>query len=358
MITKNRKATSLVELMCVTAIVGATISLLLPAVQEAREAARRLTCQTNLKQLGMALAAHESSFKHLPPGTLGSRNDWRVSMAEFPGWDVNENSKYYLHNHQNTSWIVHILPHFEQSSVSVRLPQICTSISSTYKEYLLQNSNGILPRRLVDDPEVKVVAKLPLSLLFCPSDNLKGEQIATSFCGSQPAFVDEFEMDGFLYFAVDYSMQGTNYAACSGASSGGFTTSLEIQQFAGVFGCRTPTKYAQITDGLSNTVAIGETLGEISAGERTSINPWLFATMCRGRSDMQWMMTESARSPGLETIGDNWFSHQAGFASKHPAGASFLFSDGSTRIISRQITLSALYQICGKSDHRVPNSSL
>jgi prepilin-type processing-associated H-X9-DG protein len=352
-----RRAFSLTELICVLAIIVATIGLLLPAVQNAREAARRVNCQSNLRQLGIALAAHESSFKYLPPGTLGSRQEWRVSMAEYPGWDINENSKYFLHNNQNTSWIVHVLPYFEQSSVSMRLPQICTSVQSTYQDYLLRSSNSVLPRRLVDDPEVKVVSNLPLPLLFCPSDNLNGEQILTTFCGSQPAFIDDFETDGFIYSTVNYSMQGTNYAACSGASSGGFTSSAEIQQFAGVFACRTPTKNAHITDGLSNTVSIGETLGEISAGTRISLNPWVFATMCRGRSDMKWMMTESARSPGLELIGDNWFNHQAGFGSKHSTGANFLFSDGSIRMISRQIEVRTLYRLCGKSDHEIQDSS-
>ena len=345
----NPMAFTLIELFCVGAIIGILIAMLLPAVQAAREASRSATCKSSMRQLGIGLASHESRFRWLPPGTLGAKSDWRVALSDQINFSSNPNSVYYLHNFQNTSWITHILPDLEMVSTYNRLPGISVSTSQTYLEYLA-TAGSSASRRLVDDAEVLTVSNMKIPLLFCPSDNMRDQGQMQSLCGSQPAFINDYQLDGFLYYSVDRDMAGTNYAACSGASSGGFQIDPDVQRFDGVFKSRTPTKLADIQDGLSNTISLGETLGDISGGTRTSKNVWLFATMCRGRSDMLWMTTHSPRSPGLELIGDQWYNHQAGFGSKHPSGANFVFSDGSVQQISRSVDLRTYYRLCGRSD--------
>jgi len=258
------------------------------------------------------------------------------------------NSNFYLHQNQNTSWVLFLLPYLEQDSLAMQIPFVCTDINKTYKDYLSQTPRA--PRTLLDDPEVQVTMKRSLSILHCPSDNLTGELLAKNEGGSQPLFLRDLDTDGFLFFEYSFPSAGTNYAACSGASSGGYQPNVDIRKFEGAFGSRIPFKFAKMTDGISNTIAIGETLGGIAAGERKSINPWFFATMCRGRSDLGWLSEHSVRSPGLELIGDQWFAHQAGFASKHPGGANFCFADGSVRMIGRTVEVRSLYSLCGVSD--------
>lgn len=349
-------AFTLIEMLCVVAVVGILIAMLFPAVQAAREASRSVACKASMRQLGIGLVSHESRFRRLPPGTLGAKSDWRVSLSDRANFEANPNSVYYLHNFQNTSWIAHVLPDLEMVSTYNRLPGVSVSTSQTYLEYLSTAGAGV-PRHLVDDAEVLTASKLNIQLLFCPSDHMRDEQQVKSLCGSQPAFINDYQLDGFLYYSVDRDMAGTNYAACSGASSGGFQIDPEVQRFEGVFRSRSTTKLAEIQDGLSNTICIGETLGEISGGVRTSKNVWVFATMCRGRSDMLWMTTHSPRSPGLELIGDQWYNHQAGFGSKHSSGANFTFVDGSVQHISRSVELRTFYRLCGRSDAEVAMDS-
>ncbi len=345
---------SLVELLCVISIVTILLSMLLPGVQSAREAARRTSCSNNLKNLGLAFLNHESAQKYLPPGTLGSLNTFVLNSRDVTATGY-PTSDYYLHHNQNTSWILFLLPYLEQDSLAVQIPGVCTDINKTYREYLRQNPRA--PSTLLDDSEVRVAMKRSLAILQCPSDNLSSELPAVNSGGSQPLFVRDLDTDGFLFFEFNLPIAGTNYAACSGASSGGYQPHEDISKFVGAFGSRIRSRFANMKDGASNTIAIGETLGGITAGERKTINPWFFATMCRGRSDLEWLSNHSIRSPGLELIGDQWFAHQAGFASKHLGGANFCFADGSVRMIGRTIEIRSFYSLCGVADGEQASAS-
>src|SRR6187431_3342554 len=92
------KAFTLVELLVVIAIIGVLVALLLPAVQQAREAARRMQCRNNLKQIALAVHNYESSHLTLPPGVLGTSG--AVAQAQL------------LH-----TWLVQILPYLDQKNV-------------------------------------------------------------------------------------------------------------------------------------------------------------------------------------------------------------------------------------------------
>ncbi len=344
----HRNAFTLVEVLCVIALIGILVAMLLPAVQQAREAARRMTCQNNLRQFGLGLQAYEAANRQLPPGTLGSDREYILSMSDYPGWQNDPESPFYLCNNQNTSWIVFLLPFIEQNSLASRLPPICSNQRQSYLTYRQSTANA--PPTLLADLEVQKAMNLSFDLLFCPSDNLESEALSQYVGGSQPAYLTDMRDDYFIYFSTPLAMKGSNYAACSGASSGGYYQDSSRARFDGAFLCRTSKRIADVQDGASHSIALGETLGTISEQQRTTINPWLFATLCRARSDMTWMTTSSERSPGLELLGDGWYAHQAGFASKHASGVNFVFLDGSNRSLSRQIEVVPLYSLSGIAD--------
>lgn len=100
LLPKNRRAMTLVELLVVIAIIGVLASLLLPAVQQAREAARKLVCQSNLRQVGIALHSYHQALKSFPPGCMDHR-PWRGSPLR-----------------KNYAWSALLLPYFEQGNLS------------------------------------------------------------------------------------------------------------------------------------------------------------------------------------------------------------------------------------------------
>jgi len=340
---------TLVELLCVIAIVGILSAMALPAIQDSREAARRANCQSNLRQLGLGLLNHEAAYGYLPPGTLGRANSLFCDgdyLAEY----LDPNSGIYMHTQQNTSWIAFILPYIEQNAVADELPRICTSIHSTYADYVSQN--GLTTHRIVDDPQIQALANRSIPLLYCPTDNLDSEFGIRATCGSQPIYIGDLGTgsDQLLIHTSDVPMKGTNYVASVGAYSGGLHHIEEAKRFKGAFGSRTPVKLAAITDGTSHTIAVGESLGMCEKNIRLYIAPWLFAPTARARSEFEWMIYVPINRPGLQPIGNGTTASNVGFASKHSAGAQFVMVDGSVHLFSNNIDIRLFYQLAGRSD--------
>jgi prepilin-type N-terminal cleavage/methylation domain-containing protein len=219
-----RKAFTLVELLVVIAIIGVLVGLLLPAVQAAREAARRMSCSNNVRQLGLALHNYESAFKIFPPSRIATTN---------PTFQQ--------------SWMMMVLPNIEQNAL--------------YTAYD-KNINWFHP----------------LNLTFTT------QQIATFKCPSTP---DPREIPpSVLYanlFGAGYGQPvfgHADYGSVNAVRNAAFVSnglpSLGYREVMGAMG-RGPNgvKLSAITDGLSNTICVGEVAGRptMYVSGRKSLNP-------------------------------------------------------------------------------------
>ena len=219
----RHSAFTLVELLVVIAIIGILIALLLPAVQAAREAARRMQCTNNLKQIGLGLHNFESARKHFPPAHPGEisekyQNDTRATPFHF-SWSV----------------LAQLTPYLEQIAigqrVDVREPCLNLQPDGTYNEVFPDNLGEVF--------------RVPVSSFMCPSD-LMQSNIWTTVYG-------------------ETVLGPTNYKVCMG--SGAMSTNASVSRTLGPahhtdgpFMVQHPQTFASITDGVSNTVFLSESL--------------------------------------------------------------------------------------------------
>src|SRR5215216_5571 len=127
----GRSGFTLIELLVVIAIIGVLVALLLPAIQAAREAARRSQCKNNLKQIGLALHNYESARGAFPPGFM-----CRATAVDGPGLGP------------GWGWAAHILPYLEESALNIDL------------------------KREITDPLFDNIRTLPFSVFRCPTDTV------------------------------------------------------------------------------------------------------------------------------------------------------------------------------------------
>ncbi len=309
--TWKRRGFTLVELLVVIAIIGVLVALLLPAVQAAREAARRTSCSNNLKQMGLALHNYHDIHQVFPPALIGSG---RYNVAQ---------------PYKNTTGWALMLPQFEQTAAHGRYNFNVCSSSSKGDGY-----QGIL---LGPDTINEPVYSLRYKMLECPSDPVAGENV-TSSAGAE-------------VFYSRRNAKRTSYLFATGVytdyDSPWQTKNGDLRQ--GAFGNDGAANMAAITDGTSNTIAIGEAVGG-RFKTSTSYGPWGLCgthTCCHGRvvstitnnlvtptalEAQQWSIN------GVWTAGDPLKKTYAWvFNSLHPGGAQFVLCDGSTRFLPQTI---------------------
>ena len=271
----RRRGFTLVELLVVITIVGTLISLLLPAVQGAREAARRIQCTNQLKQLGLALHSYHDTYRTFPPGWVDSGNF---------GW----------------GWNVFVLPFLDQQPFYEQL--------NVNKKTLIQVNNN--------------AATYPLLLtvipsLRCPSDTAKdtGEQNVGAGANLRPVATSNYVGSrGFFNMA-------------NGDTSNDPIVDNTLNN--GVLYAQSRVKYSDITDGTSNTFAIGEK----NVDAANAATPPLRAACWAGDGRAQNGNAVTSCVRGKLNQGN-----QNNFASSHPGGANFAFCDGAVRFISENIS--------------------
>jgi prepilin-type N-terminal cleavage/methylation domain-containing protein/prepilin-type processing-associated H-X9-DG protein len=313
---------TLIELLVVIAIIAILIGLLLPAVQKVREAASRMKCQNNLKQIGLALHNYHDTHGTLPPGG-----------QQPPGGR-------YGH-----SWYIFILPHIEQGNIYDKFDIKGTTAIDTGLVYAGTNqTNGTL------------LAGKALPMLFCPSSPLKpwaleGLLAGTSQGVQSPTYTG---IAGAVDSTTALNRDGESYEHYGKGitSRGGTLVSHETQ------------KLVAITDGTSNTIMVAEqsdfcrnsakaaldcrsdfghgfAMGPGPAGENRHWN----VTSVRYRiNDKTW------ENRG---VGDIYYGQNRPLQSVHSGGINVVLADGSVRFVSDSIPLQALYDLANRNDGHV-----
>ncbi|MFO1065246.1 MAG: DUF1559 domain-containing protein [Pirellulales bacterium] len=330
----GRRGFTLVELLVVIAIIGILVGLLLPAVQQAREAARRMQCSNNLKQLGLALHNYEGAYKKLPAGrsSLGFCQNATTTNVPDP-------------LSKNAHGLVALLPFIEQSAIYNRFDQ-----RGAFGNYVTTGK------------------PTPPSLDATASGNaaLSANVIPTYVCPSD--FTPPLDTPAAAY-SPDL---GTNTTLNYAKTSYDFVSPcLSLRYFnyhrtltsdsRYMFGENSYTRFSEVTDGLSNTLAMTEqTLSTFNG--RTS--GWSFAGWVSVGVDPVGAFNVTFPSQGLNIWNYNnntstlnnvrgrrasWYNA----ASLHPGGVQAVSGDGSVRFIAQTLDIPTLTYLCRMADGQV-----
>jgi prepilin-type N-terminal cleavage/methylation domain-containing protein/prepilin-type processing-associated H-X9-DG protein len=328
---RGRIGFTLVELLVVIAIIGILVALLLPAVQAAREAARRMQCGNNLKQIGLALHNYESAYRVWPAH----------SSFPIPG-----------PGYQNPrgSWITRILPYVEQDGL--------------YKLYN-QNVNW---HDLANEPAVK--SKLPL--VCCPSAPQRDGfewTVLVSYANATTTTPTSSARDFFYGNTTDYTNIGGIGTALNNSLPA--TRKLGDPLNSGIMKAE-PIGLGEVTDGLSNTILAAECAGRPRLYQNGKLVP-------DGATPKTWAGSATVTRP-LPT-GGVWSSHSKGFLidgaqpngftntvpgtcsvncsndnelyAFHPGGANALLADGSVRLLEASMALDVLIALSSRNGGEV-----
>jgi prepilin-type processing-associated H-X9-DG protein len=313
----GRSAFSLVELLVVVGIIGMLVALLLPAVQAARESARRSACSNNLKQIGLALQNHHDARGSFPSGIVFSSTLTAAMVADGGMTDFR-----FLGG--SPAWGAMILPYAEQSDVYDNLP----FTQATWARH--SSSSVTFTTSTIVSTSTSVTAK-PLPVYSCPSDTLK----KTSLGGNM----------GPSNYVGNYGVP----PAGTWNGVAGPLTGQPLPNVSGVLYHGSAISMKNITDGTSKTFLVGEistqqrgygsdsgSLNGQGAGVWPAVPVQLkcdehVLRQCDAGHPLNSNFPDS-RIFGGPTGGD-----ADGFGSRHPGGAQFVMCDGAVRFIPENI---------------------
>jgi prepilin-type N-terminal cleavage/methylation domain-containing protein/prepilin-type processing-associated H-X9-DG protein len=297
-----RRGFTLIELLVVIAIIAILIGLLLPAVQKIREAANRMKCANNLKQIALGAHNYDATYGYLPMGTQAS---------------------------SRAGVLAQILPFVEQDNIYRQLDQKLLTRGEATGGWLVYNW-----------PNTYLTSVNKVKIYECPSDNPYSCTNVATDISTNPGGIG---IGGYVASSLYAGRPGlTNYIGCAGAL--GDVTGF-YGTYAGTFYVDSSVPVATISDGSSNTILFGETL----AGAETGQRDWGLAWMGSGSMPTAWNLLSPAQ----------WYT----FGSRHSGVVNFAFADGSVRSLRKVGTDTAwfspqwyaLQQAAGRQDGATVN---
>ena len=353
----RRRGFTLVELLVVIAIIGILVALLLPAVQAAREAARRNACVNNLKQLALAVMNYESGRNVLPPGYLGSTN------FNSPQFNTPAN--------QGIGVLVYLLPYVEEQALFDRFTLDYQIGPDEFDDFYCNGCPG--PGQQTDEGSVRrwQAAQTRIASYICPS--APGDQPTAAYIDKVYVIDGSFFLAGSAGQRLESNLGLTHYMGVTGvegsAGPNEFILSghpvleenpelegLSIpQDLVGVFGRRSETRLAKVTDGTSKTFLFGEALGASGSSITHTFpampNP-LTNGYALGHAWAGWACLptfnglDSSKENGLPMPTARYDAHWKNFGSSHAGGVvQFAMVDGSVHGINDGIDLGVYHAL-------------
>lgn len=290
-----RRGFTLVELLVVIAIIGVLVALLLPAVQAAREAARRTQCANNLKQMGIGIQNYHDTFQKLPFGWSDRGAGWTTMMLPYI---EQQNLWSSLKFNESDNW----------DSANTDNQRACGTFINTFR----CPSMGVVPKH-VDNQSIP--GRVPTSYRGVASSTADSDDTSTSKIGR----------------------------------------SLEMLDVEGLFFCCSQVRLAEITDGTSNTFMIGESRWETFTQDGNQMDFWYIGSpQADPWPGSATEFSEFVGSTGVpinarKIASTSGYVKELSFTSFHPVGTLFCYADGSVRFIPYSID-AATYKGLGSRD--------
>jgi len=314
----RRSAFTLIELLVVIAIIAVLMALLLPAIQKVREAANKMLCASNLRQLAIAAHNYHNDFAKLPPGEL----------ASYP-FGVGTPAPPFALNCQYLSVFAILLPYIEGDNVFKQLVCAGPIAPATMPIAGSPVDVGLTSKSLPwwNHTTNRLWAQTKFKLLKCPSDNVDESFTAGIWIG-----VDSYYSNatGYLFGpgGVADLLGRTNYAGCCGPVGEAPGTAMGL--YSGVLYNRSQVTLGQLTvlDGTANTLMFGERLGGQGVGVRDYVATWIGAGFqCTwfglGRGNLPGNVGIDGTPQTFWAVGASGFN----FSARHAAGVQFAFGD-------------------------------
>ncbi len=295
---------TLVELLVVITIIGILTAMLLPAVQSARESARRIQCANKLKQIGLALHIYHDTHQTFPPACISVLNTFPCFNGGGNDNTINSHNKF-----TRAPWTVLILPFLEKKNLHAQF-----NFEGTF--------NGFIPDAGNPNSDNRSAQETPLGSFQCPSDpRTNGDQATNSY----------------------YAVMGGGASADAVCVSSGRSDLVFFNN--GIFYQNSGTRMADIVDGTSNCFMVAEVKAGGAANDGTYGTSWASSFRTQGA---QWsfpLNSVAAVQPINLPGGD--FDR---FSSYHPGGSMVLIADGSVQVLAETMNTLVYQQLAQRND--------